>query len=241
MTAKLNILVVDDDIDNALSLGEIFEMEGHGVSVVHSGQEAINEYVKQSFDVAFMDVMMPGKNGVESFMEIRGLRPQAKVYMMTGYSVDELLRQAARGGALGVIEKPFDAAEVLRATQSVGNGGLLVSATPDARSGVGEAIQTSLRQSGMLVRLLSDINKDLGEMGKDEVLVIDANIPLIDEVSAYSRFSGAGHEAATIIVPPVMHSLRHESEFLRNVCSTGILTKPFDPQSLLVRLSALAA
>ena len=42
MTRPLSILVVDDDKDNAQSLGELFEMEDHQVTIAHSGQEAID-------------------------------------------------------------------------------------------------------------------------------------------------------------------------------------------------------
>ena len=85
MTA-LSILVVDDDIDNAHSLGELFEIEGHNVRVVHSGEDAISAYCRETFDVAFMDVMMPGKNGVESFLEIRRLKPSARVMKRSAHS-----------------------------------------------------------------------------------------------------------------------------------------------------------
>ena len=44
---------------------------------------------------------MPGKNGVESFFEIRRMKPDAKVFMMTGYSVEQLVQQAIDHGALG--------------------------------------------------------------------------------------------------------------------------------------------
>ena len=106
MKRSLRILVVDDDADNANSLGELFELEGHRPLVVYDGGAAIAAYLKEDFDIAFMDVMMPGKNGVESFLEIKKLKPLAKVYMMTGYSVEQLLQQAMAGGAMGVFSKP---------------------------------------------------------------------------------------------------------------------------------------
>ncbi len=59
-----------------------------------------------------MDIMMPGRNGVESFIEIRKFKPEAKVYMMTGFSVDELIDKAVENGAMGVFSKPVDLQKV---------------------------------------------------------------------------------------------------------------------------------
>jgi CheY-like chemotaxis protein len=115
MTAvkQLEILVVDDDKDNADSLAEIFEMEGHIVTTANSGKEAITAYERKNFDIAFMDIAMPEKNGVESFFEILKFKPRARVYMMTGYSVEALVQQAIDNGALGVLHKPVDLAQLL--------------------------------------------------------------------------------------------------------------------------------
>ena len=110
---QLNILVVDDDAENAASIAELFSADNHRVIVAYNGQEAIDAYAAQDFDVGFFDVMMPVKNGVESFLEIRKSTPAAKVYFMTGYSEGELLDAARAGGALGVFSKPTDPARLL--------------------------------------------------------------------------------------------------------------------------------
>ena len=142
MTRKLSILVVDDDEDNANSLGELFEMEGHLVTVAHSGEAAIAAYVGTAFDLAFMDVMMPGRNGVESFLEIRKLRPEAKVFMMTGYSVEQLLQQAMEHGAMGVLTKPIDIDKLLRSVDDVRPSGIVLIAEEDPQFGAGRAMGT---------------------------------------------------------------------------------------------------
>ena len=113
MARTLSILVLDDNADNANSLAELLALDDHKVSVVYSGQEAIDAYRATSFDLGFFDVMMPGKNGVDSFLEIREQRPDAKVYFMTGYSADDLLKRAMEGGALGFFGKPMDLPRVL--------------------------------------------------------------------------------------------------------------------------------
>lgn len=241
MYTALDILVVDDDHDNAASLGELFEMEGHRVRVVHSGEEAINAYIGQSFDVAFMDVMMPGKNGVESFLEIRKMKPQARVFMMSGYSVEELLQQAVTGGALGVLEKPLDAKEVLRLTASVGPRGLVVAATNGPQMNVGAAIHGALQQAGMRSILVRDLAVLEQVKHGDDVLVLDTHVALIDAVSTFKEVDLAGHAAPTILVPKPQTAHDSEMPMLSDVGITGILNKPFDPLSLLMRLPQLAA
>lgn len=113
MTRPLNILVLDDDAENANSLAELFAMDDHRVIVAHDGEQAIEAFTLNKVDVGFFDVMMPGRNGVESFIEIRKTHPDAKVYFMTGYSADDLLRKAIDNGALGVFNKPVDLPKML--------------------------------------------------------------------------------------------------------------------------------
>jgi DNA-binding NtrC family response regulator len=113
MAKQLNILVVDDDVENAMSIADLFAADNHRVIVAYDGQQAVEAYGAESFDIGFFDVMMPVKNGVDSFLEIRSHRPDAKVYFMTGYSDNVLLDRAMQGGALGVFSKPTDPMQLL--------------------------------------------------------------------------------------------------------------------------------
>jgi two-component system, NtrC family, response regulator HydG len=241
MASELNILVVDDDVDNAMSLGEVFELEGHRVRAVFSGQDAIDACINSQFDLAFIDVMMPGKNGVESFLEIRRLRPQARVYMMTGYSVEELLQQAVREGAMGYLEKPFDPGEVLRITEAVGRGGLVVAVPPAPQHAVGDAIERALADSGQACCRVRDAAGLASPVQTQGVVIIEAPLPLIDAVSSYQTMRGIGLENPTIIVPPTQTVTGPAELALADVGVTGILNKPFDTLALLNRLPQLAA
>jgi len=104
---RLRVFIVDDDRDLAESLALAVEGRGYEVEVAHSGEEAIERYRQRDFDIAFMDVRLPGKNGVESFLEIRDIRPEARVVMITGYLMEELRQQAEEHGVQGVLQKPF--------------------------------------------------------------------------------------------------------------------------------------
>ena len=106
--AKTNILVVDDLRSIRLNLGGILEDEGHNVVTVGNGYQAIEAVKKTHFDVVFMDIKMPGINGVQTFREIKKIDPKAAVIMMTAYSVEDLVREALEEGAYAILYKPFD-------------------------------------------------------------------------------------------------------------------------------------
>jgi DNA-binding NtrC family response regulator len=104
--SRANVMIVDDDQDLAESLAELLEMSGCTVTTVANGREAVLTHGKRDFDVTFMDVRMPIMNGVDSFFEIRKLKPNAKIVMMTGFK-EAIVAKALEAGAAGLLSKPF--------------------------------------------------------------------------------------------------------------------------------------
>lgn len=114
MTASApRVLIVEDDHDFAESLVIALGTRNCRVEVAHTGEEAIRRFRDGSYDIAFMDIKLPGKNGVQSLGEIRAFRPDAQVVMMTGFSEPALLDQARQAGAVQVLRKPFRMRELL--------------------------------------------------------------------------------------------------------------------------------
>jgi DNA-binding response OmpR family regulator len=109
----MKVFIVDDDQDVAESMADLVALRGHEADIANSGEAAIDRFRDHDYDIAFMDVRMPGINGVESFLEIRKFKPTARVVIMTGYSVENLLVQALDNGALTVLYKPFQSGEFL--------------------------------------------------------------------------------------------------------------------------------
>lgn len=120
MTKTLKILVLDDHVDVAASLGEILELDGHEVTLAHNGPSAISAYAGTNFDLGLFDVKMPGMNGVESFIEIRKTNPTANVLMMSGYAEDGVIKQALDNGARGLLRKPFEVDDLMAKLGEIG-------------------------------------------------------------------------------------------------------------------------
>ncbi len=107
MVKKCSVLIVDDEPGMTETLSDIFLEMGHDVAVAADGFEAIKMVRKRSFDLALIDIKMPGMNGVEAFREIKAICPSIKVVMMTAFALDELIEEARSLGAVDVFIKPL--------------------------------------------------------------------------------------------------------------------------------------
>lgn len=117
-----DILIVDDLRNMRLTLGGVLEDEQHNVVIVEDGYQAIKAVENTHFDAVFMDIKMPGINGVETFREVKKLDPEIVVIMMTGYSVEELAKAAFEEGAYTCLQKPFDMEKVISIVDSIVGG-----------------------------------------------------------------------------------------------------------------------
>ena len=110
---QTNVLLVDDDDGIRFTLQGIIEDEGYSVFGAEDGYQAI-ELVKQiDFHWVFMDIRMPGLNGVETYLEIKKISPSSKVVMMTGFSVEALVEKALEEGVYAVLYKPLPVEQLL--------------------------------------------------------------------------------------------------------------------------------
>ncbi len=113
MKSKANILLVDDNVNLTRIMSLILGRKGYEVTTAETGFEAMDMVNEKPFDIIFMDIKLPGMNGVEIFKKIKKIRSDAVVMMMTAYSVDDLVQEALQEGAYGVIYKPMDINKVV--------------------------------------------------------------------------------------------------------------------------------
>lgn len=113
MQGKPSILVVDDEQIVRDLFVKILRGEEYRVVTAQDGEEAIEKVKKMPFDIVFLDIKMPGMDGVEVLKEIKELSPQTQVFMMTAFEVPRKVENALSSGASGSLFKPFDVGEVV--------------------------------------------------------------------------------------------------------------------------------
>ena len=107
------LLVVDDEKGIRDALRQLFEYEGHAVAVAEDGIEAIERVADAPPDVIFLDVKMPGMDGIDVLARLREKDPDALVIIISGHGTIDTAVEATRKGAYDFLEKPLDTARLL--------------------------------------------------------------------------------------------------------------------------------
>jgi DNA-binding NtrC family response regulator len=107
MEDKMNIMVVDDERIVRESFAQWFRKSGHRAEAAASGSEAIEQLAKTPFDLLFVDIKMPGMNGIELLGKVKQEYPDTMVVIITAYGSIETAVQAMKAGAVDYLLKPF--------------------------------------------------------------------------------------------------------------------------------------
>ena len=113
MKQKIKILLAEDDPNLGLLLVDLLDREGYTVNLCIDGEQALQEFEKQTFDFCLLDVMMPKKDGFEVAKLIRQCNALIPIIFITAKSLKEDRLKGYGLGADDYITKPFDEEELL--------------------------------------------------------------------------------------------------------------------------------
>jgi len=117
-----SILVIDDDENIRLLLRAILEPEGYQVVEAPDGDKGVKAYQKNPTDLVITDLIMPGKEGIETIRDLRREFPNVKIIAVSGggrIGPDSYLKMAKGVGALCTLSKPIDRSGLLNAVKEV--------------------------------------------------------------------------------------------------------------------------
>lgn len=109
------ILLVDDDIVYLQRLARALRDRGCTVSAVESAEAAVAAAEQLQAEAAVLDLRLPGASGLECLRDLRAVRPDLRVLMLTGYGSIATAMEAVRQGAWDYLTKPADADQILAA------------------------------------------------------------------------------------------------------------------------------
>jgi NtrC-family two-component system response regulator AlgB len=108
----MNILVVDDELNIRKTVGIFLEGEGHYPVLVSNPDDALKEARKRAFDLAFVDLRLGTRSGLDLIPELLATSPWLKVVVITAYASIDTAVEAMKRGAVDYIPKPFTPAQI---------------------------------------------------------------------------------------------------------------------------------
>ena len=113
----MRILLIEDEKITRITLSNTLKKEGYEVVSSESGQEGLELFRKQPFDVVITDLRLPRISGLEVLKEVKERAPDCTVIMMTAYGTVETAVEALKMGAYDYITKPFSPDKLLSMLQ----------------------------------------------------------------------------------------------------------------------------
>jgi len=137
------ILIADDEDSLRWVLEKGLRQVGYEVATAKDGESALRAFETEPYDLVFLDVRMPGMDGLTALAKLREIRPDAHVIVMTAHGTMETAIQAMQRGAYDYLAKPFDLDEVLLLTERALEAQRLTQEVARLRTGLMEVKEFS--------------------------------------------------------------------------------------------------
>jgi CheY-like chemotaxis protein len=235
------ILVVDDDPDICRNLSDILTDLGYSVDFAQDGPAALELVRQRHYDVALLDLKMPGMDGLTLYREIKKHRAATVALLVTAYAGPATTNEALSAGAWKVVPKPVDFPTLLGLVDEA-LGQPLVLVVDDDRD-LCANLWDLLRERGFRVGIAHD-RREAAETLKGstfKVVLIDMKIPDTDGDAIFRMVREANPLARTILITGYRPEM---DQLVAQVLSEGadaVCYKPFDVPSLLTALERLAS
>jgi two-component system nitrogen regulation response regulator GlnG len=167
---QARILVADDEPSIRWLLERLLRQAGHAVTLVEDGQTALDAARREAFDLVFVDIRMPGLDGLAVLSRLRAEAPETSVIVMTAHGSVRAAVEAMQGGAYDYVQKPFDNDEVLLLVERAIAARALAREVVLLRTGIQE-----VWEFGALVgksARMQEVYKTIGRIAGSDVTVL---------------------------------------------------------------------
>jgi two-component system, NtrC family, response regulator HydG len=234
------VLVVDDDPDICRNLSDILTDLGYHVDYAQDGQAALELVAQRHYDVALLDLKMPGMDGLTLYREIKKRRAGTVSLLVTAYASAATAEEALSAGAWKVVAKPVDPRKLLSMVDEA-LGQPLVLVVDDDRD-LCANLWDVLRERGFRVCLAHGSAEAADQLRATafKVVLIDMKIPDGNGSGVFRIVREANPQACTVLITGFRSEMDQVVEQTLAEGADAVCYKPFDIPILLETLDQLA-
>jgi two-component system response regulator HydG len=238
--AKPQLLVVDDERDTCANLADIFTDLGYDVDVAYDGPSALVLVEQKVYDVALLDLKMPGMDGLELFKRIKEISQGTVAIVVTAYATSETARKIIDAGAWRIMPKPVDFSALLRQVNEALDQPLVLVVDDD--HDLCDTLWDLFREQGLRVHIAHDVGAAVERLRTNgfNVVLIDFRLPKGSGADVLRSVREQNPQARTILIT----GYRDEAELaIKQALEQGadaVCYKPFNVPDLLELTSRLA-
>ena len=220
----------------------VLKRKGYEVSIANDGFEAIDTVKEEFFDIIFMDIKMPVLNGVETYKKIKEIKEKIIIIMMTAYAVEDLIQDALKEGAYGVIYKPLDFEKILsliEESKDTKQGGLILIVDDDP--GTCKTLENVLTKKGYDV-VISNTGEDAITKAKEkifDIIFIDMKLPTLNGLETYLELKKINPKLIAIVITAYHQEMDDLVQEAMNNSAYTCLTKPINIEDMLVLINEI--
>jgi DNA-binding NtrC family response regulator len=204
----MKILILDDEKGIRMSLKIRLSSNGYTVFEAEDGETALELMTQQSFDIAILDINLPGISGLEVLKQLRRVQPDCRVVMMTYLSEVKLAVQAMKLGAFDYFTKPFALEEMNALIQNMAQ--FVLSSSPE---GTAEDQENLLIGNSESIRKIKETINRIKKINRHTCILISGESGTGKEIVARAIHGGAHDKAFIAINCSAIPSTLQESEF----------------------------
>jgi two-component system response regulator HydG len=233
------ILVVDDEVDTCQNLSDILTDLGYRVDTAYDGLTALDLVRRNPYDVALLDLRMPGMDGLTLYREIKKLRGGTVTIIVSAYASAETTEAALAAGAWQVLPKPIDFPRLLKLVDEAIDQPLVLVVDDDPD--LCQNLWDLLRERGYRVSFAHDEQTAAGQVRDTafRVVLIDMKLPDGDGGRVFRLVREANPQARTVLITGHRSELDQLVQRVVQEGADAVCYKPFDVPKLLSTLEKL--
>ena len=227
------ILIVDDEQDTCANLSDILTDLGYLVDTANDGFAALELVRKNDYDIALLDLRMPGMDGVELYRRIREVSAGTVAIVVTAYASSDTAKSARTAGAWQILPKPVNIGKLLNLVSEALDTPLILVVDDDRD--LCENLWDVMRERGYRVHLAYDVAdaERAVQHHHFQVVLIDMKLPSGDGGQVLRLLRQKDQMARAVIITGFASEMDTRVQQALVAGANAVCYKPFDVEQLL--------